>query len=350
MKFMVSVHHPAWAHQLKNVIKILEKRGHQVKVLAIRREKNLELLQSFGIDFTLIARSTGSNFFNKAFIFVSTTLKTIVLSLNFKPDFYIGRASPMMAIASFLFRKPHILFEDTEHSKFSLFFCRLFSSVIITPDSFRYDLGKKHIRINTYKELFYLHPNYFVPNPSILEEVGLSEEEPFIIIRFISWAASHDFGHSGLTPDSRAKVVREMEKYGRIFITSERPLEPEFEKYRLTLPFEKIHHLMYYATLVYGESATMASEAAVLGTHAIFCDFTGRGYTDEQEKKYNLVFNFKLGEEAQEESIKKGIQLVETKGLWKMGKEKRKALLDDKIDGTQYMLATIDRIVKERAG
>jgi len=78
-----------------------------------------------------------------------------------------------------------------------------------------------------------------------------------------------------------------------VFITSEKQLPEELEKFRLKLPPEDIHHLIYYATLLYGESSTMSSEAAVLGTYSIYIDDEGRGYTDEEELKYGLVFNSK---------------------------------------------------------
>ena len=43
-----------------------------------------------------------------------------------------------------------------------------------------------------------------------------------------------------------------------------------------------------------GESATMASECAVLGVPAIYAAQTGRGYTNEQESRYGLVTNLRL--------------------------------------------------------
>ena len=50
---------------------------------------------------------------------------------------------------------------------------------------------------------------------------------------------------------------------------------------------------MAYCRGYIGESATMASECAVLGVPAIYAAETGRGYTDEQEYKYGLVKNVK---------------------------------------------------------
>jgi len=134
-----------------------------------------------------------------------------------------------------------------------------------------------------------------------------------------------------------------------VFITSEKPLPEEFEKYRISVSPEKMHDLLYYATLLYGESATMASECAVLGTHAIFCDFAGRGYTDEEERDYGLVYNFKLDESSQERSIEKAVELLQDPGLKEKGREKQKRLLNDKIDVTAFMVWFIENYPKSIA-
>ena len=44
--------------------------------------------------------------------------------------------------------------------------------------------------------------------------------------------------------------------------------------------------------MIVGESATMSSEAAVLGVPAVMIATTGRGYTDDQERRYELVRHF----------------------------------------------------------
>jgi predicted glycosyltransferase len=99
-----------------------------------------------------------------------------------------------------------------------------------------------------------------------------------------------------------------------------------------------MHDLLYYATLLYGESATMASECAVLGTHAIYCDFAGRGYTDEEEVKYGLVYNFKLDTDSVRSSLEKAVALLEANNLKNLGRKKREKLLADKIDVTAFMI------------
>ncbi len=342
MRILLSIHHPAWAHQFRYIVKELEKRGHILKVLAIDKDRDLELLDAFGIKYDVISNSSGKNMAEKAMIFLGTTIKTFLVSLSFKPDLYIGRASPMMAINSFLFRKKHIVFADTEHSRFSLFMVRLFSSVIITPDCFKKDLGKKQLRINSYKELAYLHPNYFKPDPSVLSKMGLNENDRFIIVRFISWQAHHDIGQHGFGIEEKRGLVTELEKHGRVLITSESPLSSEFEKYRITLPPEKLHDLLNYATLYIGEGATIASECAVLGTPAIYVNTLSAGTLDEQEERYGLVYNFCDPKIGQKKAIEKAVELLQKKDLKEEWQAKRKLLLSEKINVTQFMVEFIE--------
>ncbi len=342
MNFVVSIEHPAWAHQFRSIIKTLEQRGHKVKVFAVKKDMDLELLDKFGIKYEKVADSTGNNIIEKAWLLFIITVRIFFKSLSFKPDIFIGRASPMMALNSFFFGKPHIIFEDTDHSHISLFFCKFFSALIITPVSFRTDLGKKQKKFPVYKELFYLHPSSFTPDESILTELGVNKGECFTVMRFVSWKADHDMGQKGLSNKNKLAAVKEFEKFGKVFITSEEPLKNDLEPYRIQIAAEKMHHVLYFASLLYGESSTMASECAVLGTHAIFCDFAGRGYTDEQEKRFDLVYNFKLDEQSQKDSIHKGIELLSDPLLWQKGKEKRKKLLNEMRDGTELFLEQLD--------
>jgi hypothetical protein len=201
-------------------------------------------------------------------------------------------------------------------------------------------LGKKQIRYNGYHELAYLHPNYFTPDPAVLEELGLEEGNPFIILRFVSWGASHDIGHHGI--QNKIEFVKELEKYGRVLITSEGDMGPEFEKYKIKVSPEKLHDLLYYATLYIGEGATTASECAILGTHAIYVNTLRLGYTDEQEEKYGLVYNFSNPNTCEKDALNKATELLENEDLWKDGKEKREKLLSDKIDVTEFMVNFVE--------
>jgi predicted glycosyltransferase len=193
---------------------------------------------------------------------------------------------------AWLLRKPGINFQDTENAQLMLTLSLPFSRVYCTPHCFNRDLGKKHIRFKGYMELAYLHPRYFTPNESIFECLPIKRDEKYVVMRFVSWGASHDIGHKGISLKMKRKAVEQISSYARVLISSEGDLPEDLQSYRIDIPPERMHDALAYASLLYGESATMASECAVLGTPAIYLDNQGRGYTDEQEKKYGLVFNF----------------------------------------------------------
>jgi predicted glycosyltransferase len=204
------------------------------------------------------------------------------------------------------------------------------------------DLGPKQVRYPGYHELAYLHPNRFTPNPEVLKEIGLTENDKFFVVRFVSWEASHDIGQKGLSLEDKRKLIDTLKPYGKIIITSEKPLPEEFEEYKMRICPTKMHDLLYYATLLYGESATMSSECAVLGTHSFFIYFAGLGNTDEQEKKYNLVYNYKTDRESINSSFERLNELLQIDNLKELGRMKREILLKDKIDVTQFLIDLIE--------
>lgn len=104
----------------------------------------------------------------------------------------------------------------------------------------------------------------------------------------------------------------------RVLISAERGVANEFESYEIDIPPEKIHHVLYYSNLFIGESATMATESALLGTPAIFVSSTKRGYTEEIENRYGLIFKFS-DNQRQERGLKKAQSVLEEKKNRSMG-------------------------------
>ncbi|WP_225420004.1 DUF354 domain-containing protein [Methanohalophilus profundi] len=288
MRIIVDIAHPAHVHFFKNFIWEMEKRGNEVIITAGDKEVTLKLLDNYGFKYHFTCKRTTG--YKLMFEIVKRDLQMLKFVKKYNPDIVMGIASTISAHVSRVTDAKSIVFTDTEHTKLADMITYPFSDLIVTPSCYSKDLGKKQIRYNGYHELAYLHPNYFTPDPAVLEELGLEEGDPFIILRFVSWEASHDIGHHGI--QNKIEFVKELEKYGRVLITSEGDLGPEFEKYKIKVSPEKLHDMLYYATLYIGEGATTASECAILGTHAIYVNTLRLGYTDEQEEKYGLVYNF----------------------------------------------------------
>ncbi|MCQ6962313.1 DUF354 domain-containing protein [Methanolobus chelungpuianus] len=340
MNIMVELQHPAHAHQFRYFIKEMEKRGHKIHIITTDKEITLQLLDSFGLKYDVIRISVGS-LFKKLISLPVCCWKAYKISRKFKPDIFVSRESPISGVVSRVINKPHVGFSDTDHVVLLSKITNRLTDIIVTPACYTRDLGKRQVRIAGYKELMYLHPNYFTPDPRVLDELGLSRNDRFIILRFVSWKAYHDVGHSGIK--RKVDLVKKLERYGRVIITSESPLEPELEQYKLKVPPEKLHDLLYYATLYIGEGATIASECAILGTHAIYVNPLRLGYTDEEEKKYDLVYNFSNPETMEQDSFDKAVELLENPDLAAEGKKKREKLLNNTIDVTDFMVNIVEQ-------
>lgn len=349
MRVMVSIEHPSWVYHFRFVIERLKARGDDVRVLAVDKDGDLELLERYHIPYVKMANTTGTNILEKGFLFVWLSLRYTVQCLRYRPDILIGCASPMMAIAAWLCRKPHLVYEDTEVSKFSLRICKHLSTELVTGTSFLSDLGPKQRRVDTYKEFFYLHPSVFTSDKQLLLNVGFNVDEPYILVRFVAWNASHDVGKKGLPEKDKLAFVQKLEKYGRVYVSSESPLSPELEPYRLPTPYELIHHVLYYARLYVGEGATMASESAMLGTYAVYINPIVLGYINELNEKYHLLYQFNEGKDRYERALDKACELLETPGLAESGKQKREQLTADKMDINAYFVERIDALAKRAA-
>lgn len=346
MKAMLSIDHPAWAHQFHNIVSLLNQRGDEVLTLCVDKDGDRKLLEKFGIPYVLSARSTGKNVIEKGFLFLGLCIEHTYRALRFRPDILIGRASPMMAVASWISRKPHLIYEDTEVSRFSLRICKRLSTKIITPRTFLTDLGKCQERLDTYKELFYLHPSVFTPDRQKLRDVGFNPDEAYVLVRFVAWNASHDIGKKGLDDAGKIALVHKLEKYGRVYVSAEGTVPEELKPYLLQTPYELVHHVLAFARLVYSEGATMASEAVVLGTHALYVNTIVSGSTREQAERYQLLYNFNEGEDRYQKADAKAIELLETPNLVELGHEKQQKLLAEKVDINRYYLEEMDRLAK----
>ena len=337
MKILIDMGHPAHVHLFKNFIWEMGEKGHEIKVTARDKEVTKYLLSAYNIPYDLVGE-IGTGKFNLIKEWISRDYKIINIARRFKPDYFLGVLNPVPAHSAKLLKKTSITFTDTEHPKLANFVTIPFSDVVLTPFCFKRDQGRKQIRYNGYHELAYLHPNYFTPNPAVLDEIGLREDDTFVILRFVSWSASHDVGQYGIK--NKIELVRELEKYGRVLITSEGRLPKELEKYKIKVSPEKMHDLLYYASLYIGEGATMATESAILGTPSIYVSsFIGTmGNLIELEQKYGLIFNYNDTNKA----IEKAIGLIQKPTLKEEWREKREKLLKDKIDVTSFMVWFIE--------
>jgi len=340
MKILIDVGHPAHVHLFKNFIWEMKKRGHKIKICVRERDGIIgKLLKFYGFEYENLYKNV-PGIFNKAIVTLINNYKLLKISNNFNPDIFLSVVSPYSAQVSKLKGKPYIAFTDSEPTKLILSLTLPFTDYIITPVGFKKDLGKRQIRVNSYKELAYLHPKYFKPNPNILKELGVKKNENYFILRFVAWQASHDIVQRGLNIEAKRKLIKLLNKYGKVFISSEKKLSTEFEKYRFKLHPEKMHDALYYASMYIGEGGTMATESCILGTPSIFINSLSEILSNfiELENKYDLIYSFKNFDKA----YKKIKELLKRKNIKEEWQKKRQKLLNDKIDLTEWMVKLVE--------
>lgn len=270
MKIVIDIGHPGHVHYFKNVIWILKSKGHEILIMARDREFIFDLLKKYELPY--VNRGEGSNsFIGKFSYMLKGNYKIYKAAKKFNPDLFLSFSSPYAAQVSSFMGKPHIALNDTEHEdRLYSIFTYPFSSVILTPESFLSSLGKKQIRFDNLIEGLYLQNKYFRPSKNIYNDLGIDKDMPFVLFRFVSWNAHHDFGQSGLDLKTKLALIDKLKNNFKIFISSEKELPEDLIKYKLPTSPEKIHDVIYYAKLFIGESSTMASESALLGTPAVF--------------------------------------------------------------------------------
>lgn len=339
MRIMVGVSHPKHVHCRKNLVRNLINRGHDVKIVAVSKDLTLRLLDSYDFDYEVV----GSNYKGlekKTYGLIKTIIKANDIAEKFDPDILVG-GNPYLSYVSKLIGKPHIGFTDTENASLNNWISFVFSDLICTPSCYKGTFSrKKHIKYKGYEELGYLHPNYFKPDESILNSLAIDQHCKYVILRFVDWGATHDIGDRGFI--DKVQIVKSLEQYAQVFITSEAKLPKELEKYKINISPEKIHDVIYYANLFIGESASMACESAILGTPSIYVSTTGRGYTDELEKKYALMYNFLDPIHGQSQAFDKAIELLSNENVKLEWERRRDVMLSEKIDVTSFLVELIE--------
>ena len=339
MRIMVGIAHPKQVHFWKNIINNLEEDGHEVEIVAWEKDITLYLLNVYGFKYEIIGKNY-KGLMRKAYGLLESDFKAFKVARNFKPDILLA-GSPALAHVSKIIGKSHIDFIDTEHANIAYWLTYPFSDAICTPSCFRKEINSdKHLIYNGYMELAYLHPNYFKPDASVLDALGLSKNDKFMIMRFVSWGAIHDVGQYGISPKIKRDIVSKLEEYGQVFITSEGKIEKELEKYKLEVAPEKFHFLLYYAQLYMGEGGSTATESAILGTPSIHISSTAKycGNFEDLHKNYGLIYTFSNGRQA----LEKAIEILEDPNSKRKWRQRREKMLKEKIDVTAFMTDFIE--------
>ena len=339
MNILFYLAHPAHYHLFKNVIKNLKYDNHKVFITIKKKDVLEKLLQENNESYINILKAgrKGSRFG----IFKGLLLRSyrhFRIIRNNKIDLIISSSAEMGPLAK-LFKVPFInVFEDdlTLFPRYSRFLGPFISTLLVPNSCSTGKWEDKTIKYNGNQELAYLHPSNFNPDISrVTKYININQKN--FIIRFSKLDAWHDAGKKGLTDSLFHDIIRILEPFGNILVTSEFEVKDEFKKYILKVPVSDIHHLLYFCDIYIGDSQTMTAEAAVLGTPAIrFNDFVGKiGYLEELEHKYKLAYGIKTNEP--DKLISQIIFLLNIPDLKQEFATRRDHMLENTIDVSEFM-------------
>jgi predicted glycosyltransferase len=249
-----------------------------------------------------------------------------------RPDLVAG-TSVAVAQAARLLGIPSMIFTEDDYDIIGLS-ARLgypFATAIVTPEPCVIPHWReKQVRYPGYQKLAYLHPRSLALRADA--EPHVDPSGPYALLRFAQLTAHHDVGVGGLGPEVARRVVELLESRMRVYVTSEKPLPPEFERLRLSIPATRIHSVLAGAELLVGDSQSMAVEAAMLGVPSVrFSGFAGRiSVLEELEHVYGLTFGVPA---AHPERLVPAVRAVlEAEGGRAEWRRRRDRMLADKID------------------
>jgi len=295
---------PAHPSQVWILYKLEKSLSDEFNFLWFIRDKDIsiELADELSISYKIVSKAK-KGFSGNLIEFILNTFKLIKYTTKYRIDIWISKYSAVHIVAKIL-NKKSIFFIDDDYNLVPILYnlsCPFANTVLLPKVTNSGHFHKRLRRINGLFELTYLHPLYYKPNKEIYSYLEIKETQKYAIIRLASLSAHHDFGVKGVSEKLLRMVINLCEQSQiNIFITSEKPITDEFENFRLSIPFSKIHDALFYAEFLLGDSQTMTSEAAILGTPAFRINsFVGKISCIAELEKLGLSFGFLPGQESQ---------------------------------------------------
>ena len=342
MNILIQLSHPAHFHLYKNVAQNLIDDGHKVFILIKTKDILEDLLKQSGLPYyNILKEAHRKSKLGILWDMLVRDWRMLCFVKKHKIDLLTG-STVEVAQVGWLTRKYRVNTGEDDMNVVPLFpkMASPFMGTILSPRVCNNcSLEPYSIKYESYHELAYLHPNHFEADKKVVERY-FSADTPYFILRFSSLNAYHDDGIKGINTDIAQHLINILKPHGRIYITSERELEPQFEQYRIPIKTLDMHHVMAFSTLYIGDSQTMAAEAAVLGVPFVrFNDFVGRiGYLNELENVYHLGFGIKASEDGASERMYKVVEeILATPNLKEEWEARRQKMLSEKIDYAQFL-------------
>ena len=330
--------HPAQFHFYKIIVKTLKEEGNNVFLFIKKKDILEELVKDTGWVYENILPNERKK--SMLSIFLALLKRDIIISMKVirhHPDMLIS-SDPSFSHVGYFFRIPCLNFidDDSDAAGYYAGITYPFSKVIITPWSVKVGRWEnKRIRYKGFMKLAYLHPNWYVPEAL---KTGKLISKGYFLIRLSGLDAHHDSGKQGINSSTLRTIINFLTPYSAVYISSERPVEMEFEKYQLNFHPTEMHTILFHAKALISDSQSMSGEAAMLGVPSIrISSFKGKlSVLEELEYVYNLTFGF--SPDNIDVIIEKITELIGISDLDEVFQKRRNEMLERNIDVTAFCI------------
>ena len=331
MNVGIAIRHPEHAHLYRRPVERLRERGHEVSLFVREFRDTTELLDRFGVAYTLLADEPDGI----VDLFAGHLRYEVgVLRAARRADVDVltsvgGRAVSHIAP---LLDVPCVVFADWTPGAVDRAVARL-ADVVATPAFLRGEYGPRQVVYDGLHELAYLRPDPEAPeqsNGATLDH-GTSDVER-------STGSTTAVAFTPETADASwvTETVATLDATGRVLVVGGRsPAATEHVSERVSR--ERVHTALADADRVVTDLGTVATEAAVLGTPTVFVGGRPPRRCSYLAREYGLV------ELADPTSMPVAVEthLGDDPGpLWA---QRRQALLEDTVDVADYV---VDRLIE----
>ncbi|MFW5949054.1 MAG: DUF354 domain-containing protein [Halolamina sp.] len=342
MRLLVDVTHPAHVHLFRNAIDVLRGRSHDVRVVAREKDVTVDLLSAYGVDYTTLSRARpGAAGTLREWVGRGVSLYRYARA--FDPDVVLSRLNPAAAHVSAALGVPNVVFHDTEVAGLLDRVTLPAAAVVATPVAFDRDLPARHLRYRGFHELAYLHPARFDPDPDAIRDHGVDPESSYAVVRLVAMDAHHDRGRAGFPPDTVRRLVDDLGEAGAVYVSSESPLPDHLAAHAPPVPVDAMHDLLAFADCYVGDSSTMATEAAVLGTPSVRFNPLEREMGNfEQLGDARLISSHTDPDAAADTAL----ELAADPAAGRRWRRRRRRLLAEVVDPTAFAVALVEEVAE----
>jgi hypothetical protein len=274
MKIWIDISNSPQIHFFKNVIRRLDRIGHEVVVTSRRFGSMESMLSRNNVDCHLVGEHGGASKEMKLKCYSRRVLGLTDLVLEEKPDIALFKHSVEAPRVAYGLGIPSICVLDNEKAIAQNRLMLPISSRIIAPDAISLDeisqFGVSSDRLRSFNGFCELaHIEDFIPNPGVLDELKLDEDRPLVILRPEPVMANY------FTGDPRESIVsvllKRLEDYQCVVFPRTEEQSRMFNNMGAILPDHCIDalSLISYSHMVISAGGSMNREAVAMGKPAI---------------------------------------------------------------------------------